>query len=288
MADLSKYWIHMYHRDGYKCVYCGDSLIDDFKSWKYIEGDHLIPRSMLTADEARLDNLVNMVTTCRVCNTTKKNYFPEEFKGVAKEEIWGSQRERFIASIRNYLIPLVEDSRKEYESEKQLWASKTKINNSSSITNQKEASRKKSLGELGELFGIKALVDNSFDRIKNLNDESMNFPFADLYAEKNGESHIISIKARNKFQKNGMLNSSYNLGSNSYSKASKAEEKFNAKAYWMAVQFDNDTVSIYFGSLIELEGKESIPIKKCMDETIGECLLKDERHYFDFSYFSNQ
>ncbi len=32
---------------------------------------------------------------------------------------------------------------------------------------QKEAARKKSLGELGELFAIKALVDAEYDRIRN-------------------------------------------------------------------------------------------------------------------------
>ena len=42
------------------------------------------------------------------------------------------------------------------------------------IENKKEAARKKSLGELGELFAIKALVDNKFDRIRNLNDKLMN------------------------------------------------------------------------------------------------------------------
>jgi len=38
---------------------------------------------------------------------------------------------------------------------------------------QSEALRKKSLGELGELISIKALVDNSFEKIVNLNDNSM-------------------------------------------------------------------------------------------------------------------
>ncbi len=51
-------------------------------------------------------------------------------------------------------------------------------------------SRRKSLGELGELFAIKALVDNSFERIVNLNDKKMNYPFADLYAEKGGGNFI--------------------------------------------------------------------------------------------------
>ena len=70
--------------------------------------------------------------------------------------------------------------------------------------NKKEASRKKSLGELGELFALKALVDKKFDRIRNLNDNIMNETFADIECEKDGISYIISVKARNKYQKNGL------------------------------------------------------------------------------------
>ena len=75
----------------------------------------------------------------------------------------------------------------------------------------KEAARKKSLGELGELFAIKALVDKKFDRIRNLNDKIMNEAFADIECEKDGVCYVISVKARNKFQKNGKLNTRYNL-----------------------------------------------------------------------------
>jgi len=51
-------------------------------------------------------------------------------------------------------------------------------------TNKKEAARKKSLGELGELFALKALIDKKFDRIRNLNDDKLNETFADIYCEK--------------------------------------------------------------------------------------------------------
>ena len=152
---------------------------------------------------------------------------------------------------------------------------------------KKEALRKKSLGELGELFGIKALVDNSFEKIVNLNDKKMNYPFADLYAEKNGKRYIISIKARNKYQKNHTLNSRHNLGSNAYINAAAAEKEYDAEAYWMAVQFDVLTVSIYFGSLAELSQSNGIPIRKCESGSVGTCFVKDKNHYFDFSYFEN-
>ena len=45
---------------------------------------------------------------------------------------------------------------------------------------RKEAARKKSLGELGELFAIKTLVDCENDKIRNLNDVKMNEAFADI------------------------------------------------------------------------------------------------------------
>ena len=149
---------------------------------------------------------------------------------------------------------------------------------------KKEAKRKKSLGELGELFGIKALVDFKFKNIKNLNDSERNYPFADVYAEKGNKKYVISIKARNKYQKNGTLNSSYKLSRN----VDRAKEDYKAEAYWMAVQFDENTVSIYFGSLAELNQSNSIPMQKCERGTIGKCLVKDRKHYFDFSYFKNK
>ena len=76
------------------------------------------------------------------------------------------------------------------------------------LETKKEAARKKSLGELGELFALKTLVDKKFDRIRNLNDNTINEPFADIECEKEGLRYVISVKARNKCQKNGKLNSS--------------------------------------------------------------------------------
>lgn len=153
---------------------------------------------------------------------------------------------------------------------------------------RKEALRKKSLGELGELFGIKALVDSSFEKVVNLNDKKMNYPFADLYAEKDGQRFIISIKARNKYQKNHTLNAFYNLGSRAYEKAKSAELEFGAVAHWLAIQFDAKTYSVYFGTLTELSQHKSIPMRECEKGNIGECLVRDKRHYFDFSFFENK
>ncbi len=153
--------------------------------------------------------------------------------------------------------------------------------------NKKEAARKKSLGELGELFAIKALVDNKFDKIRNLNDDHLNEAFADFKCEKDGKTYIISVKSRNKFQKNGKLNNRYNLGTNAYQKAKDAALKHKATAYWMAIQFDKDNFSIYFGSLAELNGSKAIPVDKCEKGLIGSIWANKKRHYFDFDFYSN-
>ena len=153
---------------------------------------------------------------------------------------------------------------------------------------KKEAARKKSLGELGELFAIKALVDEEFDEIRNLNDDKMNEAFAYLLCKKDGETYIVSVKARNKFQKNGTENKRYNLGSNAYEKAAFAEKKYGATACWMAIQFDKNLFSIYFGSLLELKRGNAIPIDKCQKGEIGKIFVKNKRHYFDFDFYTNQ
>ena len=154
--------------------------------------------------------------------------------------------------------------------------------------NKKEAARKKSLGELGELFALKALVDKKFDRIRNLNDDIMNEAFADIVCEKDGLKYVISVKARNKYQKDGKLNNRYNLGSSLYEKALAAEKKYNASAHWMAIQFDHNSFSIYFGSLKELNGSKAIPVDKCEKGVIGEIWEHNKRHFFDFEFYTNQ
>ncbi len=154
--------------------------------------------------------------------------------------------------------------------------------------NKKEAGRKKSLGELGELFAIKTLVDEEYDKIRNLNDTNMNQAYADILCEKDGKRIIISVKARNKYQLNGDLNSNYNLGSNAYEKAKIASEKYNAEPYWMAIQFDSHNYSVYFGSLECLNGANSIPVKKCENGEVGMILVKNKKHYFDFDFFDNK
>jgi len=155
------------------------------------------------------------------------------------------------------------------------------------IDEQKEARRKKSLGELGELFAIKTLVDLEFDTIRNVNDDAMNEKFADIVCEKGGSRYVISVKARNMYQLNGTLNSRYNLGGKVYEHADYAEKKYKATAYWMAIQFDLNHYSVFFGSLESLQGSSGIPVRRCQTGEIGTILVNRRRHYFDFDLYRN-
>ena len=163
------------------------------------------------------------------------------------------------------------------------------------MNSKKEYKRRISLGELGELLAIKALVDYGFEKIANLNDERRNHAFADLYAEKSGKKMIISVKTRNKYRKRNYpgeepkLNAYYNLLYNEgMKKVNEAKKKYKAEPYWMAIQLDRFTYSIFFGRLDELDGKKSIPLKKCQAGKIGRCLVDNKQHFFDNEYFGNQ
>lgn len=150
----------------------------------------------------------------------------------------------------------------------------------------KFALRVKSLGALGELIAIKALVDNDFEKIRNLNDQKKNFPYGDLYAEKGGRRYVISVKSRNKYQRSGELNNRYKLGNRCYENAELACNQYEAEPYWMAIQFDGDTFSAYFGSLSQLNGKKGIPMGS-KDISNYECLAEDKEHGIDFNPYLN-
>jgi hypothetical protein len=154
------------------------------------------------------------------------------------------------------------------------------------IRDHKTALRSISLGTLGELLAIKALVDNGFNNIRNLNDKKTNYPYADLYAERGNEKYVISVKARNKYERSGRLNSRYNLGKNHHDHAKKAERKFKAIAAWLAIPIDDKTYSVFFGTLKSLNGNLGISMtekNKLNYESLGsEC-----SHNLDFTPYKN-
>jgi hypothetical protein len=122
--------------------------------------------------------------------------------------------------------------------------------------------RAKSLGTLGELLALKALIDNRFSEVQNANDSRVNCPFGDLRAKRDGITYLISVKARNKDERSGALNSAYKLGRAKWRELAERECKsLGACPAWLAVQFDGDRYSVYFGTVEQLGARNGIPMR---------------------------
>ncbi len=65
-----------------------------------------------------------------------------------------------------------------------------------------------------------------------------------------------------------------------------AEKQFDAEPYWMAVQFDGNIYSAYFGSLAQLDGKKGIPMN-VQHLSKYKCLSYNQKHGIDFRPFLN-
>lgn len=122
--------------------------------------------------------------------------------------------------------------------------------------------RWKKMGDFGEYVAEKLLSEHGFTQIKNLNKERHNNIFADIYAIKDRKPYVISVKARNKYENNGRLNSRYKLGKNCYEKAPILEREYKAAAAWISIAVDigNKTFDAYFGLLSSLGGNTGIPM----------------------------
>jgi hypothetical protein len=74
-----------------------------------------------------------------------------------------------------------------------------------------EHERLQALRNWGEKKALILLKDAQFSGVKDLNAETHNHPFADIYAEFAPERFVIGVKTRNMYQKSGPLNDSYNI-----------------------------------------------------------------------------
>src|SRR4051794_10592293 len=107
------------------------------------------------------------------------------------------------------------------------------------------AARAKNLGNIGEELAARFLAINRFTGIRNLNNLSANACYADLFAERDGQKYVISVKARNKFERTGVLNARYKLGKDAVRLAQQAEEAWQAKAAWIAISLEAKTCHAY-------------------------------------------
>jgi CRISPR/Cas system Type II protein with McrA/HNH and RuvC-like nuclease domain len=80
-------YFDVYHKDDYRCVYCGRDMLVDFDSWMSIEIDHVVP-----ASKGGADSIENLVTACSVCNKLKSRFVVEGFESKIVPEVLEAAR----------------------------------------------------------------------------------------------------------------------------------------------------------------------------------------------------
>jgi len=149
------------------------------------------------------------------------------------------------------------------------------------------------LGDLGEKIAVDILSrpQNGFVKVRNLNTEHPNHPYVDLYAERNGERYVISVKAHRKYGADGALNSHFNLLEKS-KKVAESEfelvkalaQEYNATAAWVMIVGEASVFSAYFGLFEDILRLGIYSVRMKPTYLAGyECLAENESHqYPDF------
>ncbi|MBM3329147.1 MAG: hypothetical protein FJY67_06710 [Calditrichaeota bacterium] len=156
------------------------------------------------------------------------------------------------------------------------------------------------LGKIGELEAYSLLARAGFKSIVNLNDANMNQEFADFLAERDGTKYVISVKARNKWERvtsrypKPRINSRYKLGQNpevAQMHARNAAQKFDAVPAWLVLAVEEDSYEAYFGtvSLLQDLGLNAGGVNMSPKYTAKyECLAIGQSHNYVFNTFWNE
>lgn len=142
-----------------------------------------------------------------------------------------------------------------------------------------ERERTKALGCWGETKAIALLKRSGFSNVRDLNAGKLNYPFGDIYAERAGQSFLIGVKTRNKYQVSGSLNPAYNIRKKGTDVLDIAK-RHNAQLAWVAIQVipERQAVWSYFGTIASIEDRGerfSIPMR-ASDTLRYECLAEEE------------
>jgi hypothetical protein len=128
-----------------------------------------------------------------------------------------------------------------------------------------EHERREALGKWGEKKALILLKNARFNGVKDVNAQTHNHPFGDIYAEFASKRFVIGVKTRNMYQKSGPLNASYNVLKKGFDVWA-VGRRYKADLAWVAIQVipELQTFNAYFGTIDKIqEYKErfSIPMK---------------------------
>jgi hypothetical protein len=131
----------------------------------------------------------------------------------------------------------------------------------------RESERRKALGDWGEKKAFDLLKAAGFSNVRDVNAETHNHPFGDIYAERSGKRYLVGVKTRNKYQnqEGGPLNATYNVKKRGADMQSLGR-RYNADLAWVAIAVipEEKTFSAYFGTITQIEESAerfSIPMK---------------------------
>ncbi len=150
--------------------------------------------------------------------------------------------------------------------------------------------RTKALGSWGEAKALTLLRRAEFSKLRDMNAETFNHPFGDIYAERDGKRYLIGVKTRNKYQISGPLNPTYNVrkkGADVWAIA----HRYNAQLAWVTLQVipEGRIFWSYFGTIALIEDRAerfSIPMRPS-DTPKYECLADEEVDGSIFPKWSN-
>jgi hypothetical protein len=125
--------------------------------------------------------------------------------------------------------------------------------------------RKRALGNWGEKKTLFLLKRAGFRNIRDMNAETFNHPFGDIYAERGGARYLIGVKTRNKYQVSGLINPTYNVRKRGAAVKPIAQQ-YDATLAWVAVAVipEQQRFSAYFGTIAQIEDageRFSIPMR---------------------------
>lgn len=98
MVRSTSWYRKVYHKDKYYCVYCGKEMLRSLEYWLSLEVDHIIPQS-----KGGSDDLINLVTSCNVCNKYKSNYYSKEINATMTDLSKTKSRNIILNDIINHI-----------------------------------------------------------------------------------------------------------------------------------------------------------------------------------------
>jgi hypothetical protein len=143
--------------------------------------------------------------------------------------------------------------------------------------------RKRALGAWGERKAADLLERAGFRNVRDMNVESANHPFGDIFAERAGARYLVGVKTRNRYQVSGLINPTYNVRKRGADVEAIAR-RHSATLAWVAIAVipEEQTFSAFFGTIAQIEDageRFSIPMQP--EQTARYECLSRPREEFD-------